>query len=431
MGFQNRIFPSDMNAKHTGATKLPNQPKMSATDLKKAFDAPSKDVIAPKFNGLIDELEASSAAIKIGAVAPQGLTGNTVQSVISGLAIRASEISSVVITKADRSELADVAFSGAYADLSGVPIIPRALADLEDDSTHRVVTDAEKTAWNAKAEVSDIPTSLSELSDDSTHRVVTDTEKSRWSAKADISDIPTSLSALQDDSTHRLVTDTEKTTWNGVSDKMETDGSNAESLVYFEGQFANGGNGLYVSGAFAHAEGASTYASGDMSHAEGEMTYATALAAHAEGTKTEASARSSHAEGWYTKAGYGAQHVCGLFNDNKATTIFEVGNGNSDVRSNAFEVYNDGTLSTDNGTTKVKLETLVEKYIEQSTYTDTGAFREFSFTDAKITTSGRYEYYCDVFGVAPYSVSVSSGSMSVTFKVSDSVTKCGVTIKGV
>ena len=35
--------------------------------------------------------------------------------------------------------------------------IPDALSDLTDDATHRLVTDAEKTSWNAKAEVSAIP----------------------------------------------------------------------------------------------------------------------------------------------------------------------------------------------------------------------------------------------------------------------------------
>ena len=37
-------------------------------------------------------------------------------------------------------------------------IIPDSLADLNDDINHRVVTDAEKETWNAKADISDIPT---------------------------------------------------------------------------------------------------------------------------------------------------------------------------------------------------------------------------------------------------------------------------------
>ena len=41
-------------------------------------------------------------------------------------------------------------FSGNYNDLSNKPTIPDELADLSDDSTHRVVTDTEKTTWSGK-----------------------------------------------------------------------------------------------------------------------------------------------------------------------------------------------------------------------------------------------------------------------------------------
>ena len=47
-------------------------------------------------------------------------------------------------------DLAAVATSGSYSDLSDTPTIPTALADLSDDATHRVVTDTEKSTWNAK-----------------------------------------------------------------------------------------------------------------------------------------------------------------------------------------------------------------------------------------------------------------------------------------
>lgn len=87
--------------------------------------------------------------------------------------------------------------------------IPTSLADLTDDATHRVVTDKEKQTWNGKSNFSGayndltgkpdlfsgdyndltgkptIPTKLSELSEDTTHRLVTDTEKSNWNNKSD------------------------------------------------------------------------------------------------------------------------------------------------------------------------------------------------------------------------------------------------------
>lgn len=56
------------------------------------------------------------------------------------------------------------------ADVGALPnttVIPDALADLTADSTHRTVTDTEKSAWNAKANTSDIPTKVSQLTNDS------------------------------------------------------------------------------------------------------------------------------------------------------------------------------------------------------------------------------------------------------------------------
>ena len=54
------------------------------------------------------------------------------------------------------SSLATVATSGSFNDLTDQPTIPDELADLADDSTHRTVTDTEKSTWNGK--LSDNPT---------------------------------------------------------------------------------------------------------------------------------------------------------------------------------------------------------------------------------------------------------------------------------
>lgn len=52
--------------------------------------------------------------------------------------------------KANTADLADVATSGSYDDLSNQPDIPTALSELTSDATHRLVTDSEKTTWNGK-----------------------------------------------------------------------------------------------------------------------------------------------------------------------------------------------------------------------------------------------------------------------------------------
>ena len=67
------------------------------------------------------------------------------------------------------------------------------VADVKVNGTSVVdpVTKEANIDLTGYAETSDIPTDLADLSDDSTHRLVTDTEKAGWDAKADTSDIPT------------------------------------------------------------------------------------------------------------------------------------------------------------------------------------------------------------------------------------------------
>ena len=169
MGFT-KITNTELNSR--GATTLPNQPTISATALKQEFDAPAKNVVAPKVNNLIDELEASTSATSLGATAPTGFTGSTVQAVLNSIGATASSASSqahshsnkavidkfsedsggnplydgnpivsgggewgtitgdiddqtdlanALSAKADSSSLASVATSGLYSDLSGTP----------------------------------------------------------------------------------------------------------------------------------------------------------------------------------------------------------------------------------------------------------------------------------------------------------------------
>lgn len=53
----------------------------------------------------------------------------------------------------DDSNSTNKFFSGNYNDLSNKPTIPSALSDLSEDTTHRVVTDTEKTTWSGKQDV--------------------------------------------------------------------------------------------------------------------------------------------------------------------------------------------------------------------------------------------------------------------------------------
>lgn len=69
------------------------------------------------------------------------------------------------------------------------------------------------------------------------------------------------------------------------------------------------------------------------------------------------------------------------------------------------------------------------KYLETSTKTTASGVDTFTFTNAAITSSAVYDFYCDVYGVAPSDVVVSSGTMDVKFNSSDNVTTCRVYIK--
>ena len=135
---------------------------------------------------------------------------------------------------------------GDYADASHT----HDASDITPDSTHRFVTDSEKSTWNSKAAgnhnhfgvyqpagsyaPSSHGHSASDVTPDSTHRFVTDSEKSTWNSKAagnhnhdsayqpKGSYAPSSHShvatEVTPDATHRFVTDTEKSTWNGKAE---------------------------------------------------------------------------------------------------------------------------------------------------------------------------------------------------------------------
>jgi len=86
------------------------------------------------------------------------------------------------------SSLSTVATSGSYNDLSNKPTIPDELADLSDDSTHRLVSDTEKSTWNSK---SDFSGSYNDLTD-----------------KPAIPTVPTNVSAFTNDAGYTTNTGT-------------------------------------------------------------------------------------------------------------------------------------------------------------------------------------------------------------------------------
>ena len=69
------------------------------------------------------------------------------------------------------------------------------------------------------------------------------------------------------------------------------------------------------------------------------------------------------------------------------------------------------------------------KYMESSSKTTASSIDTFTFTNAAITSSSAIDVYANVYGVAPTTVTVSSGSCAVSFSSSDNVTICRIYIK--
>lgn len=105
------------------------------------------------------------------------------------------------------------------------------------------------------------------------------------------------------------------------------------------------GNGTAARGIGSHAEGGGTAATGSSAHAEGNETTASGDRSHAEGWKTTASGEVSHAGGYYTIASADYQFAIGKYNKESTDAAVIVGNGTSTTaRSNALELDWEGNL---------------------------------------------------------------------------------------
>ncbi len=95
-------------------------------------------------------------------------------------------------------------------------------------------------------------------------------------------------------------------------------------------------------GDYSFAEGLNTVAEGLYTHAEGCETFAEGKYSHTEGYKTHATTDGSHASGIETRSGTAeASSVFGRWNESSVAAsenIFEIGNGNSTLSGNIFEI---------------------------------------------------------------------------------------------
>lgn len=96
MSFSSKITSSDLTNK--GVIGLPDTPGLSTSAMQNKLEETVRTVAIPKHNDLIDELENYTAADSIGAVAPTGLSGTSVQALINDLNVKKENNSSALPT---------------------------------------------------------------------------------------------------------------------------------------------------------------------------------------------------------------------------------------------------------------------------------------------------------------------------------------------
>ena len=117
----------------------------------------------PKINNV--ELVGNKTTSDLGIVIPEVPTKTSQLNNDSGFITKSvnnldnytlSSSLKTVATSGSYNDLSDkpTLFSGNYNDLTNKPTIPDELKDLTDDSTHRLVSDTEKTTWNNKSNFS-------------------------------------------------------------------------------------------------------------------------------------------------------------------------------------------------------------------------------------------------------------------------------------
>lgn len=184
---------------------------------------------------------------------------------------------------------------------------------------------------------------------------------------------------------------------------------------------------------------------GSYSHAEGQETCAVNRG-HAEGKYTAANGEASHAEGTGTITVYSNQHAMGKWNMPRYDAILMVGGGTPDDRSNIFEIYEDGSISFDNGTTKfkfAKVNNVWGFYDKNGTFypfypvtvatktvtLSTSDITEIRISNNAIKANSRLDWFIDVYGINPTNVDAGVGYCDMTFPKVDTATTINIQLE--
>ena len=98
-------------------SSLDDKPRMTAKELKAAFDSNSNE-LKPAINGIIDDLTGVNGASNIGLIAINGVNGQTVQAVLNALAVF-SQNTNTSLEKLSTSKGASLIGTTAISGISG------------------------------------------------------------------------------------------------------------------------------------------------------------------------------------------------------------------------------------------------------------------------------------------------------------------------
>lgn len=254
--------------------------------------------------------------------------------------------------KANSADLAAVATSGDYADLSNKPTIPTVpVQDVQVNGVSAIQNgilqfgsgNGFSMASNGNMFVQ--CASNGQIKDGTNHyRPITphiqDASTFYGLAKAAGADMAQSSNAVG------TYTDEAKSaiqTMLNVPSKTDTildttlSRGRKESTTVGASSFAFGDN-VQASGLVSHAEGRGTTASGELAHAEGNYAKAYGFASHAEGNYTEASGNSSHVEGYGTIASGELSHAEGSQTAAIGPHSHAEGHNNYSLSTNSYEI---------------------------------------------------------------------------------------------
>lgn len=183
MDYQSQFTGSEIDARLTKAGTAVQGVKVNGADAPK--DAEGKVAITvPEAAGITAEIAAAVAVEKARAQGEEARIEAKIPAT-EGFATKAY-VDATFVEKEEGKGLSSNDFTNAEkTKLAG-------LENYDDSALAGRVSaiEGKEAGWDAKADVSDIPTTLADLSGDSTHRVVTDAEKTAWSGKQDaISDL--------------------------------------------------------------------------------------------------------------------------------------------------------------------------------------------------------------------------------------------------